>query len=584
MAKQSIYTVGGTVQASGGLYIPRKADEDLLALCRAVTFAYVLTSRQMGKSSLMVRTAEQLTHEGIRSVIIDLNQIGVQVTAEEWYLGLLTTIADDLMPVIDLAGWWQARAYLGVTQKLTQFFQEVLLAEVAEPVVIFVDQIDSIRSLSFKDDFFAAIRSLYNARPQVPEFQRLSFVLIGVATPSDLISDPRRTPFNIGQRVDLSDFTYMEAIPLADGLGLPSDEAMQVLHWVMNWTGGHPYLTQRLCSVIADQHRGRCSKSDVDSAVASSFFGEMSEQDHNLQFVRDMLTKRTPDPARVLATYREIVQHPIRDEEQSLAKSQLKLSGVVRRANDVLRVRNPIYEQVFDLGWVKKHWPLPWRKRIPPAAWGFIAFLLVIALVFLAMFLWTQQQLAESERKQAQLEQALAELQAEAETRRIIAANEKKKAEEDRVRAETRVEQEARHKLARELATAAIDNLNINPERSVLLALHAVSETYSTYKTVTTEAKDALYRALLPLALRTLSGHTAAVNGIAFSPDGTRLATASGDRTARVWDAASEWLYVPPAKIDIEALMALARTRVTRSLTPEECQRYLHVEQCPPTP
>ena len=94
MAKQSIYTVGGTVQASGGLYIPRKADEDLLALCRAGTFAYVLTSRQMGKSSLMVRTAERLAQEGIRSVIIDLKQIGVQVTAEEWYLGLLTTIEE----------------------------------------------------------------------------------------------------------------------------------------------------------------------------------------------------------------------------------------------------------------------------------------------------------------------------------------------------------------------------------------------------------------------------------------------------------------------------------------------------------
>ena len=49
MAKQSIYTVGGTVQASGGLYLPRKVDEELLALCRAGTFAYVLTSRQMGK-------------------------------------------------------------------------------------------------------------------------------------------------------------------------------------------------------------------------------------------------------------------------------------------------------------------------------------------------------------------------------------------------------------------------------------------------------------------------------------------------------------------------------------------------------
>src|SRR5262245_35894854 len=93
VAKQSIYTVGGTVQASGGLYLPRKVDEELLALCRTGTFAYVLTSRQMGKSSLMVHTAERLA-EGAHAVIIDLNQLGIQLTAAEWYLGLLTIIAD----------------------------------------------------------------------------------------------------------------------------------------------------------------------------------------------------------------------------------------------------------------------------------------------------------------------------------------------------------------------------------------------------------------------------------------------------------------------------------------------------------
>ena len=53
---------------------------------------------------------------------------------------------------IDMVSWWQAHARLGVTQRLTQFFQEVLLAEVAEPVVIFVDEIDTTLSLSFKDN------------------------------------------------------------------------------------------------------------------------------------------------------------------------------------------------------------------------------------------------------------------------------------------------------------------------------------------------------------------------------------------------------------------------------------------------
>jgi WD40 repeat protein len=77
--------------------------------------------------------------------------------------------------------------------------------------------------------------------------------------------------------------------------------------------------------------------------------------------------------------------------------------------------------------------------------------------------------------------------------------------------------------------------------------------------------------------LLTLTGHitdiygapSSDVFGVAFSPDGTRLATSGGDGTARI--------YVLP----IEDLIALARTRVNRSLTDAECRQFLHVEVCP---
>ncbi len=49
-----VFTVGGTVQAGGGRYLRRKVDDEFLQLCRNGEFAFVLTARQMGKSSLMV--------------------------------------------------------------------------------------------------------------------------------------------------------------------------------------------------------------------------------------------------------------------------------------------------------------------------------------------------------------------------------------------------------------------------------------------------------------------------------------------------------------------------------------------------
>jgi WD40 repeat protein len=110
--------------------------------------------------------------------------------------------------------------------------------------------------------------------------------------------------------------------------------------------------------------------------------------------------------------------------------------------------------------------------------------------------------------------------------------------------------------------------------------------------------------------LLNLSDHRDSVTKIAFSPDGTKLATASFDGTARVWDGgsgeerltlggygtrlqdvvfspdgghlvtASEDGTVRAYVLDIEELMALARERVTRALTAEECERYLHRETC----
>jgi hypothetical protein len=289
----------------------------------------------------------------------------------------------------------------------------------------------------------------------------------------------------------------------------------------MKWTGGHPYLTQRLCRVIANQNQSRYLETDVDSAVVSSFFGEMSEQDHNLRFVRDMLTKRAPDPGGVLATYRKILRgrHPVRDEEQSLVKSHLKLSGVVHRDNDVLRVRNLIFKNVFNRRWVRAHLPVNWKKRLQRAAIVLSASFVFAALVSLWLYARAQQQLAIAQQHWAQ----------EADRARVEAHNARQQAE-----------QQAQLASSRELAAAAINNLNIDPERSLLLALHAVSATYSADSaeaSVTTEAEDALLQA--SRVRLTLSGHTGEVWGITFSPDGARLATASADRTAKVWDAAS---------------------------------------------
>src|SRR5207237_5612272 len=93
---------------------------------------------------------------------------------------------------------------LGPVQRLFTAIREVVLPKTTGRVVVFVDEIDMVRSLPFcTDEFFAAIRECYDARAEDPEFNRLSFCLLGVAEPADLIRDPRQTPFNVGHRIEL---------------------------------------------------------------------------------------------------------------------------------------------------------------------------------------------------------------------------------------------------------------------------------------------------------------------------------------------------------------------------------------------
>jgi tetratricopeptide (TPR) repeat protein len=377
MSPADFFVAGGTLRPDSPSYVRRPADDELFHLASAGKFCYVLTARQMGKSSLMICTARRLQENGVHTAIIDLTKIGTDVTIEQWYLGLLTRLKSQLELSVEPEAWWAKRASLGAVQRFTEFLHDVVLVEIEEPVVIFIDEIDTTLNLDFSDDFFAAIRFIYNARPTDPTYNRLTFVLLGVATPADLIKDRSRTPFNIGQGIDLREFSQEDAQVLRAGLKAAFRAGGDAIFArIFYWTNGHPYLTQKLCLTVTERGDGHWTDEGVDQLVERLFLSEEARKETNLQFVRDKI-RTNPQRWKLLTLYRQVYEgKKIHEDERSLDQNRLKLFGLVRAENGVLQVRNEIYRRAFNLDWIKANMPVDWTRRI-----AIISTLLVLLLV-----------------------------------------------------------------------------------------------------------------------------------------------------------------------------------------------------------
>src|SRR5947209_7188863 len=210
MSDTRFYITGGSLRADTPSYVERNADRELFDALSAGQFCYVLTARQTGKSSLMVRTAARLREAGIQTVGLDLTALGQNLGPEQWYYGLLGRMGERLGLEEELETFWFSHAPMGPLRRFMAALEQVVLAHegargrggegatagqsaeeiradlahspagsvavspprplaVSRRVVIFLDEIDAVRSLPFStDELFAAIRECYNRRAEEP--------------------------------------------------------------------------------------------------------------------------------------------------------------------------------------------------------------------------------------------------------------------------------------------------------------------------------------------------------------------------------------------------------------------------------
>jgi WD40 repeat protein len=354
-SNSQFYQLGGTLEVNAPSYVQRQADEDFYQGLWAGEFCYVLNSRQMGKSSLQTRTKQRLEAEGICCAIVDITEIGTtDSTPVEWYAGIVFTLMNGFGLALDFDDWWESLPLLSPVQRFSQFLEAVLLRSISGPIVIFVDEIDSVRSLPFDaDDFFAVIRSFYNQRSAKPDYWRLTFALLGAATPVDLIRDMQRTPFNVGRAIELSGFRLDEAGPLAEGL----EVAGGAIAAILDWTGGQPFLTQKVCELVrqAGAPQGDLKMwvaGIVRKGITESWEGK-DDPVHLRTIQGRVLEVGEAQQGRLLGLYQQVLgQEDGLVGNDSMEQIQLRLSGLVAKRDGRLQVFNRIYREVFDRAWV----------------------------------------------------------------------------------------------------------------------------------------------------------------------------------------------------------------------------------------
>ncbi|HYV04050.1 MAG TPA: AAA-like domain-containing protein [Blastocatellia bacterium] len=238
---------GGALPLHSNFYIERETDAEFnQALARNDSIVLVKGARQVGKTSLLARGMQHMREAGAAVVLTDLQHLTASSleNVEKLLLTLAELIADQLeLGIVPNRDW---NSFLSPSSNFERFLRRAVLGRLPTSLVWGLDEVDRLFSCDYASEVFGLFRSWHNLRALDPAgpWQRLTLAFAYATEAHLFITDLNQSPFNVGTRLTLEDFTPDQVAELNSRYGGPlrTQEELTQFH---NLIGGHPYLTQR---------------------------------------------------------------------------------------------------------------------------------------------------------------------------------------------------------------------------------------------------------------------------------------------------------------------------------------------------
>jgi AAA-like domain/TIR domain/CHAT domain len=246
----------GTMDPESQFYMERSTD--LIALSTiehsgGVTIT-IKGPRQMGKSSLLIRTKARAEAGGKRVAYLDFQLFdrSALMESDRFYRQFCEWLTEELELENRVAEYWDSP--LGNSQRCTRYMSRQLLKSLDSPLVLAMDEVESVFDTEFRSDFFGMLRSWHNNRATTPIWKQLDMVLVTSTEPYQLIENLNQSPFNVGQVIELADFDESQVADLNQRHGSPLNLAQ--LQQLIALLAGHPYLVRRALYLVASNQMG----------------------------------------------------------------------------------------------------------------------------------------------------------------------------------------------------------------------------------------------------------------------------------------------------------------------------------------